>query len=60
MIPIDEHELTFDYMTEKCKNFMELVEAKIGNAKLSLFDGTNPDIIYYSDFGDTGDAEKNL
>ena len=39
---------------------MESVEAKIGNAKQPLFDGTGPDRIYYSAFGDTNDADKNV
>ena len=42
MIPIDEHELTTDHMTKQFMNIMELVEAKIGNAKQPLFDGTEP------------------
>ena len=47
-------------MTKQCKNFMEHVEAKIGNAKQPLFDGTEPDRVYYSDFGDTKYSEDNL
>ena len=46
MIPIDEHELTSHNMNKPCKNFMEHVEDKIGNAKKLLFDGTDPDILY--------------
>ena len=48
VIPIDEHELATNHMTKKCKNFMERVEAKIGNAKQTLFDGIDPAILYYS------------
>ena len=39
---------------------MERVEDKIGNAKQALFDGTYPERIYYSDFGDTKNSEENL
>ena len=41
MIPINEHELITDHMIKKCKNFMEHVEAKIGNAKHPMFDVTD-------------------
>ena len=47
-------------MTKQCKNFMERVEAKIGNYKQPLFDGTDPDRVYYSAFGDTEDADDNF
>ena len=48
-------------MIKQCKNFMECVESKIGNSKQSLFDGTEPDILYCSAFGDTNNAvEKSL
>ena len=30
-------------MAKQCKNFMERVEAKIGNSKKPLFDGMDPD-----------------
>ena len=43
VIPIHEHELTTDYMTKQCKNFMELVEAKIRNYKEPVFDGMEPE-----------------
>ena len=39
---------------------MECVEAQIGNSKQPLFGGTDPDRLYYSSFGDTNDADKNL
>ena len=39
---------------------MERVEAKIVNADQTLFDGTDPDRVYYSDFGDTDDAGGNV
>ena len=39
---------------------MELVEAKIGNAKEPLFDGMNPDIVYYNAFGDNGNADNKV
>ena len=39
---------------------MEPVEAKIGNYKQPLFDGTDPDRVYYSAFGDTEDADDNF
>ena len=39
---------------------MYRVEAIIGNAKQPLFDGTDPDRLYYSDFGDTNDSDKNF
>ena len=39
---------------------MECVEAKIGNSEQPLFNGTEPDRVYYSAFGDTNDADKNL
>ena len=39
---------------------MERVEAKIGNSNQPLFGGTDPDRVYYSAFGDTRDADKNL
>ena len=57
---MDEHELTADHMTKQCKNFLELVEISIGNDKQPLFDGADPDILYYSDFGDTNDAYNNV
>ena len=38
VIPIDEHKSTSDHITKQCNNFMEYVEAKIGNAKKPLFD----------------------
>ena len=60
MITIDENELTSDHITKHCENFMERVEAKIGNTKQHLFDGTNPDRLYCSDFGDTGDDDANM
>ena len=60
MIPIDEHETTSDHMAKQCKNFMEHVEAKIGNTKQPLFDGTEPYRVYYSAFRDTGDTGNNL
>ena len=60
VIPIDEHELTTNHITKQCNNFMEHVEAKIGNDKQPLFDGTKPDIVYYSAFGDTNYAEDNM
>ena len=47
-------------MTKHCKDFMEHVEAKIGNAKQPLFDGTDPERVYYSDSGDTNDADNNV
>ena len=47
-------------MTKQCRDFMERVEAKIVNSKQPLFDGTEPDIVYYSAFGDTDDADNNL
>ena len=46
MIPIDEYELTTDNMTKQFKNFMERLEARIGNSKQSLFDGMDPDRVY--------------
>ena len=39
---------------------MEPVEAKIGNAKKYMFDGMDPDRVYYSGFGDTNDSDNNL
>ena len=47
-------------MTKQCKNFMERVEAKIGNAKQPLFDGSDPDRVYYSAFGDTNNSDVNI
>ena len=47
-------------MTKQCKNFMERVEAKIVNSKQPMFDRTEPDRVYYSAFGDTGDPQENL
>ena len=60
MIPINEHELTTYHMTKQCKNSMESVEAKIGNAKQPLFDGTDPERVYYSAFGNTDDADNSM
>ena len=59
-ILIDEHELTTDYMTKRCKNFIKRVEAKFGNSKQPLFDGMDPDRVYYSSFGDTEDTDNNV
>ena len=39
---------------------MERVETKILNAKQPLFDGTYPDRVCYSDYGETDDADDNL
>ena len=39
---------------------MERVEAKIGNAKQPLFDGTDSDRVYYSDFRCTYDADDRI
>ena len=39
---------------------MERVEAKIGNAKQPLFDGTDPERVYYSAFGEIDDADNNV
>ena len=39
---------------------MECVEAKIGNSKEPLFDGIYPEIVYYSAFGDTKNADDNF
>ena len=36
------------------------MEDKVRNSKKPLFDGTDPDRVYYSAFGDTYDADKNL
>ena len=38
---------------------MERVEAKIVNTKQPLIYCTDPDILYYSAFGDTNDVEDN-
>ena len=47
-------------MNKEFKNLMERVETKFGNNKQPLFDGTDPDRVYYSYFGDTDNADKNL
>ena len=60
VIPIDEHELASDHMTKQFKNFMELLEAKIGNSKQTLFDGIDTERIYYSTFEYTDNADDNL
>ena len=39
---------------------MEHVEAKIGNSKKPLFDGTEPDRVYYSDFGDKDNSDDKV
>ena len=39
---------------------MELVKAKIGNSKKPLFDGTDPDRVYCSAFGDTDNYFDNM
>ena len=39
---------------------MKRVEVKNGNDKQHLFDGTDPDILYYSIFGDTNDTYNNV
>ena len=36
------------------------MESKIENTKKPLFDGTDPDRVYYSDFGDTNDADDSV
>ena len=36
------------------------MEVKIGNTKQPLFDGTKPDRLYYSEFGDTYNTENNV
>ena len=60
MITIDEHELTTNNITKQCKNSMERVEAKIGNSKKPMFDVTEPDRVYYSDFGYTNYSYNNV
>ena len=60
MIPIDKYELATYYMTKKCKNFMERVEARIVNSKQPLFGVTYPNRVYYSSFGDTDNADDNV
>ena len=47
-------------MTKHCNNFLEFVEAKIGNDNQPLFYGTDKDRVYYSAFGVTNDAEDNM
>ena len=47
-------------MTKQFKNFMELLEAKIGNSKQTLFDGIDTERIYYSTFEYTDNADDNL
>ena len=53
MIPIDEHEIATDHMTKQCKNF-------IGNVNQPLFDGTDPDRVYSSFFGDTEYSDDSM
>ena len=60
MIPIYENERTTDNIKKQCKNFIERVEAKIGNSKQPLFDGTDTYRVYYSAFGDTRDAGNKV
>ena len=60
MIKIDEHELTSDHTTKQCKSSMVHVEAKIGNVNQPLFGDTDPDVLYYSAFGDTDNSNDNL
>ena len=48
------------HLTKQCKIFMEHVEAKIGNSKKPLFDGTDPEGVYYSDFGDKDNSDDNV
>ena len=48
------------HLTKQCKIFMEHVEAKIGNSKKPLFDGTEPDRVYYSDFGDKDNSDDKV
>ena len=47
-------------MTKQCNNFMGCVEDKIGDSKQPLFDGMDPEIVYYSAFGDAGNSENNV
>ena len=47
-------------MTKQCNNCMERVEDKIVNVNQHLFDGTDPDRVYYSAFGDTDDADNSM
>ena len=37
-------------MTKQCNNFMERMEAKIGNYNQPLFDGMHPDRVYCGAF----------
>ena len=60
MIPIDEHELTTDNMTKYCKNFIKNVVAKIGDSKQPLFGVTDPERVYYSDFGYTKNVDDKI
>ena len=60
MIQIDENEFTSDHTTKQCNNFMECVRSKIGNSKQPLFDGMQPDRVYYSTIVDIEDAEVKL
>ena len=57
MIPTYEQELTTDNITKQYKNWIECVEAKIENSKKNLFDGTDPEKLYYNAFGDIDYAD---
>ena len=47
-------------MKKRCKNIIEHVGAKTRNSKKPLFDGTEPERVYYSFFEDTEDSEDNV
>ena len=47
-------------MTKQCNNFMERMEAKIGNYNQPLFDGMHPDRVYCGAFWYTNDADDSL
>ena len=47
-------------MTKQCKNLIERVEPKTLNSNQHMFDCTDPDKVYCSTFGDSGNSDDNL
>ena len=60
MIPIYNNEIIADNNSKKRKNFMEQINERIGNAKKTLFDGTELDRVYCSAFGDIKNYHDNI
>jgi hypothetical protein len=60
ILGIPEEDLLPNDMLSSCKKFMDNVEARIGNARLPVYDSKNPSSIYFTPFGDEEDCDDNI